>query len=178
MTTKTMTLMLALLAAALAAWLLLAAVRGLLKHPAGREVAVLPVVASQQVRLDNAEPVVLALRGRQFRTGFGQASFGLRDMGRGEAVAARTLVVRSRSSGFDGQVTLSVRRFEPMGAGLFELTVDSLPRDADFGNARLVLLRDNGTALVLRIVAVVAGAIGLVGALVLAALLATGTLRL
>lgn len=178
MTTKTLAIALALLAGAVSVWLLLLAVRALMRQLSAREIAVLPVVASQVVRLDAGGAVVLALRGRQFRTGFGQASFELREAARGEAVPAQTLLMRSRSSGLDGQVTLSVRRFEPQAAGSYELTVAGLPAAADFREARLVLLRDNGAALVLRIGAVVACAVVLLGALVFAVLLAAGALRL
>lgn len=175
MMTQTPMIAFALLAAGVAGWLLLGAVRGLLSQVSGREIAVLPVLAAQSVRLDTSAPVVLALRGRQFRTGFGQASFDLRDAQRGESVPARPLIVRSRSSGLDGQVTLSVRRFEPAAAGSYELTAAGLPAGTDFRDARLVLLRADGPALARRIAAVVA--IGLVGALVAAVLLGSGMPR-
>ena len=177
MTTKTLAIELALLAGAVSGWLLLLAVRALMRQLSAREIAVLPVVASQVVRLDAGGAVVLALRGRQFRTGFGQASFDLRDAQRGESVPARPLIVRSRSSGLDGQVTLSVRRFELAAAGSSELTAAGLPAGTDFRDARLVLLRADGPALARRIAAVVASAIGLVGALVAAVLLGSGMPR-
>jgi hypothetical protein len=164
--------------AAVAALLLIyAAIRSLLRLTATGEIATLPVRPLQSVALAAGE-VELALRGRQFSTGFGGVSFELRDARTRHPVSSRALFVRSKTTSLAGDVKLAVMRFQIPQAGDYALAADGLHADVDYADARLVLQRAQGAALTFRILWLVGAGMLLVVAVVGAGLLATGIVSL
>ena len=118
--------------------------------------------------------VVLAVSGSQFRTGFGGATFALKDAATGREVASETVVVRTKRSSLNGTVTLSVRRFTVPHAGDFVLEARGLSPGIEDSGARFVLQRSHEVALAIHILRVVGSAVLLLAAIVVAVLSATG----
>jgi hypothetical protein len=86
-------------AAALVAMLLIyGAIRSLIRLITAGEIAVLPVKAQQTVTLAEAGDIELAIRGQQFRTGFGGVGFDLQDARTGGPVSGTPVIMRSNST--------------------------------------------------------------------------------
>ena len=164
MLTKGSVLALGVLCALIAAAALLDGIRALMRLNADSEIAVLPVLAEQHVFLSAAGEVLLAVRTKLGDTRFGGVSFALRYAG--GAVEGRPVVLRSRSTDLSGTVTLVVHRFTLPQPGEFLLSANGLAAARDYSDARLVLVRPNGGAVLLRILQVLAAAAVLIGSLV------------
>lgn len=165
-----------IVAALVAAGLLVSGIRALLRVSSANDLAVLPARAAQTVSLEPGL-VVLALRGAQFRTGFGGATFALKDAATGREIAGETVLVRSKRTSLTGTVTLAVRRFAVPHAGEFVLEARGLSPDLENSAARLVLVRPHGFPLAVRILWVVGAAGLLLASIVLAVIMISGRLR-
>ncbi len=163
-----------IVAALVAAGLMVQGIRALLRVSAANALAVLPAQSHQTVSLAEAGPVVLAVSGSQFRTGFGGATFALKDAATGREVASETVVVRTKRSSLNGTVTLSVRRFTVPHAGDFVLEARGLSPGIEDSGARFILQRSHQVALAIHILRVVGSAVLLLAAIVVAVLSATG----
>lgn len=160
----------------MAVGLLVLGVRALLRLNAASELAVLPAKLVQTVSCAESGPVVLALRGVQFQTGFGGATFTMKSAATGREVASETVLIRSKRSSLAGTVSLAVRRFAIPHAGEFMLEARGLSPDLENSAARLVLVRPHGFLLAVRILWVVGAAGLLLASIVLGVIVSSGRL--
>ena len=151
-------------------------IRALMRTLAVRELAALPLVEQQTVTLPAPGEIVLALRGKMFSTAFRGVAFDLRDARTGTGVPGSPVLVRSSRTNLAGVTTLSVRRFTIPSAGTFVLIVSGLKPEIDYKEARLVLHRARGAAIVLHILWIVGASALLVSTLVIGALSAAGVI--
>lgn len=154
--------------------LLYAGVRSLLRTTAARELAALPVAAEQTVAIAKPGEIVLALRDRLFSQRFRGVSFALRDARTHVPVPGTPIVVRSGRTTLAGRVTLAVHRFAIPHPGAFVLSASGLAPGTDYTEARLVLERPQGAAIVLHVLWLVGAALLAVLALVFGLLSAGG----
>jgi hypothetical protein len=151
-------------------------VRALIRASTAGTIAELPVSLEQPVFLTETGIVVLAIRTGALRTGFGGVSYTLRHAGSGVPVPGRPVLMRMRRTDLHGVVTLGVHRFEVPQPGEYLLVARGLMTDRDYAEARLVLERPRGPAVLLRILQVIAAAGATIVSIVFGALALLGRL--
>jgi hypothetical protein len=118
---------------------LLGLIRSLLRSVRDARIGAYPLLPRQSVEFPTAGPVMLAVEGPRFTSGFRRLGFELRLPG-GASVQGRRVLLRNTTTGLSS-VRLTLQRYVLPFAGRYELLVNGLdPQAAGLANHRLVFV--------------------------------------